>query len=130
MHLEHLGWGLRITVLGMGLVFGLLALLWGLLALAVRLDRAPQPSVPPGPSAGPAAPEAPEEAAPARPETIEPAVVAAIGAALRLHLGVVRRGAAGATPEERLHWPGSLLHASRWVAAGRSRQTRNFQRRR
>ena len=91
MHLEHLGWGLRITVLGMGLVFGLLALLWGLLALAVRLDRAPQPSGPPGPSAGPAAPEA---------------------------------------PEERLHWPGSLLHASRWVAAGRSRQTRNFQRRR
>ena len=39
--MANLGWGLQITVLGMGLVFGLLALLWGLLTLVLRLDRPP-----------------------------------------------------------------------------------------
>jgi Na+-transporting methylmalonyl-CoA/oxaloacetate decarboxylase gamma subunit len=134
MHFEHLGWGLQITVLGMGLVFGLLAVLWGLLTLVLRFDR-----VPAAPDAArsaaatsregveggaqPAVGSAPEPA-------LEPALVAAIGAALRCHLGAGARGQSGATPEERVHWPGSLLHASRWVAAGRSRQTRHWQRRR
>ena len=38
--MDNLIWGLQMTVLGMGLVFGLLALLWGLLTLVLRLDRA------------------------------------------------------------------------------------------
>ena len=38
--MENLGWGLQMTVLGMGLVFALLALLWGLLTLVLRLDVA------------------------------------------------------------------------------------------
>lgn len=128
MHLEHLGWGLQITVLGMGLVFGLLALLWGLLALVARLDRTALPAAPPMPSAGTAATAAPQANPALRPADVEPALVAAIGAALRCHLGAGRPGAFGAAPEERVHWPGSLLHASRWVAAGRSRQTRSWQR--
>ncbi len=37
--MENLGWGLQITVLGMGLVFALLALLWGLLMLVLYLDK-------------------------------------------------------------------------------------------
>ena len=37
--MDNLGWGLQITALGMGLVFGLLALLWGLLTLVQRWDR-------------------------------------------------------------------------------------------
>ena len=37
--MDNLGWGLQITVLGMGLVFALLALLWGLLDLVLRFDR-------------------------------------------------------------------------------------------
>ena len=37
--MENLGWGLQITVLGMGAVFGLLALLWGVLTLVMRFDR-------------------------------------------------------------------------------------------
>ena len=39
--MDNLSWGLQITVLGMGLVFGLLALLWGLLTLVQRFDREP-----------------------------------------------------------------------------------------
>ena len=39
--MENLAWGLQMTVVGMGLVFALLALLWGLLALVLRLDAAP-----------------------------------------------------------------------------------------
>jgi Na+-transporting methylmalonyl-CoA/oxaloacetate decarboxylase gamma subunit len=35
--------GLTLTVMGMGLVFLLLALLWGLLTLLLRLDREPTP---------------------------------------------------------------------------------------
>ena len=36
--MDNLLWGLQTTVLGMGLVFGLLGLMWGLLTLALRLD--------------------------------------------------------------------------------------------
>ena len=38
---ERLFTGFNLTVLGMGLVFLLLALLWGLLVLMLRLDREP-----------------------------------------------------------------------------------------
>ena len=39
--MNNLAWGLQITVLGMGLVFALLAMLWGLLTLVLVLDKAP-----------------------------------------------------------------------------------------
>ena len=39
--MDNLIWGLQTTVLGMGLVFALLALLWGLLTLVLRLDKEP-----------------------------------------------------------------------------------------
>jgi Na+-transporting methylmalonyl-CoA/oxaloacetate decarboxylase gamma subunit len=45
--MENLGWGLQMTVLGMGLVFALLALLWGLLTLVLKLDPAPVESLSP-----------------------------------------------------------------------------------
>ena len=41
--MENLAWGLQMTVLGMGLVFALLALLWGLLMLVLVLDKEPKP---------------------------------------------------------------------------------------
>ena len=55
--MDNLSWGLQITVLGMGLVFGLLALLWGLLTLVQRLDREPAGGVrrPQAPAHDPAA---------------------------------------------------------------------------
>ena len=37
--MENLGWGLQMMALGMGLVFGLLALLWGLLTLVLKFER-------------------------------------------------------------------------------------------
>ena len=36
--MDNLAWGLQITALGMGLVFALLALLWGLLTLVLKFD--------------------------------------------------------------------------------------------
>ena len=41
--MENIGWGLQMTVLGMGLVFALLAMLWGLLNLVLKLDKEPEP---------------------------------------------------------------------------------------
>lgn len=150
--MEHLGLGLQITVLGMGLVFGLLALLWALLTLALRLDRseaeAPASETaeagPPSGTAGTlsfgvasalptgaasALPGGAASAAPARPvsapDALDPDLVAAMLIAVLTHKEVRRRQAA---PALRSYWPGSLLHASRWVAAGRARQTRVWQR--
>jgi Na+-transporting methylmalonyl-CoA/oxaloacetate decarboxylase gamma subunit len=110
--MNNLGWGLQISALGMGLVFGLLALLWGLLTLVLKFDAPPA-----------AAPEPEAEGATA--PAIDPALVAAITVAVLAH-GVNRR--AEAAPQMRIHWPGSLLHASRWVAAGRTRQNHSWQR--
>jgi Na+-transporting methylmalonyl-CoA/oxaloacetate decarboxylase gamma subunit len=110
--MNNIGWGLQISALGMGLVFGLLALLWGLLTLVLKFDAPPA-----------AAPEPEAEVAIA--PAIDPAVVAAITVAVLAH-GANRR--AEAAPQMRIHWPGSLLHASRWVAAGRTRQNHSWQR--
>ncbi len=123
--MNNLGFGLQISVIGMGLVFGLLALLWGLLALVGRLERTSAP-VDTSAAAG---------ATPARalrviaPEgvTPDPELLAAIAVAVMTHKAVRRRQAA---PAMRSYWPGSLLYASRWVVAGRARQTRGWQRRR
>jgi Na+-transporting methylmalonyl-CoA/oxaloacetate decarboxylase gamma subunit len=116
--MDNLVWGLQITALGMGLVFALLALLWGLLALVSRLDAPPEPLPP---AVVPAA-EAPSQMAEPAPD---PAMLAAITLAMALHRAR-QRGAA--EPHMRIHWPGSLLHASRWVSAGRARQTRSWRR--
>jgi glutaconyl-CoA/methylmalonyl-CoA decarboxylase subunit delta len=114
--MDNLAWGLQITALGMGLVFSLLALLWALLTLVLKFDR-PAPVAAPTP-VGLAQP-------PAAPTGLDPALVAAITLAVVQHRAR-RRGEAA--PAMRIHWPGTLLHASRWVAAGRARQTRSWQR--
>lgn len=145
--MSDLMFGLQITVVGMGLVFGLLALLWGLLALAARFEPGAGPRPGAAPAAEAAVAEAPaphpsalladllagEVAAPAvrvrgpGAENLEPEALAAIAAAVLAHAENRRRQAA---PETRSYWPGSLLFASRWVAAGRARQTRGYQRER
>ncbi|HEX6828607.1 MAG TPA: OadG family transporter subunit [Burkholderiales bacterium] len=107
--MENLVWGLQITALGMGLVFGLLALLWGLLTLVLRLDREPAAE----PQAADAAPGMDQD------------LVAAITVAVLTHRGVRRHEAA---PAMRSYWPGSLLYASRWVAGGRARQNQSWRR--
>ncbi len=133
--MENLGWGLQMMALGMGLVFGLLALLWGLLTLVLRFDREPQPAgvVAPAGEAEPAADGAPGLAAPTQPvsrvatvEGMDADLVAAILIAVLRHKEVRR---AQAAPAMRSYWPGSLLYASRWVASGRARQNTTWERR-
>ena len=108
---ERLFTGFNLTVLGMGLVFLLLALLWGLLVLMLRLDCKP-------PSGADAAGQ--RRAGPAR---LAPELLTAISIAVLTHRSVLRKQAA---PAMRSFWPGSILFASRWVAAGRHRQTQNW----
>ncbi|MGL6113224.1 MAG: OadG family protein [Rubrivivax sp.] len=123
--MENLTWGLQITVLGMGLVFGLLALLWGLLTLVQRFDREPAAaSLPPGPEHDAAAVPSSPSALPATVQGMDAELVAAIMVATLAHRALRRREAA---PVMRSYLPGSQLHASRWVAAGRARQNQSWQ---
>lgn len=116
--IELIETGLLLTVAGMGLVFLLLALLWGLIALLLRLDRGAT-SAPPAdaPAALPAS--VPAAVAPG----LAPELLAAITIAVLTHRAVRRRQAA---PLMRQHLP-STLH-SRWVVAGRARQNQSWQR--
>ena len=124
--MSDLEWGLQMTLLGMGLVFGLLALLWGLLTLVQRFDR---PPVQAAAVAASAAEVESAQAAAMAPEThpgLDLELAAAIAVATLRHRAVLRREAA---PAMRSYWPGSMLYASRWVGAGRARQNRSWQRR-
>ena len=99
--MENLAFGLQLTVVGMALVFGVLLLLWGVLAVIGRLDRPPEPV--------------------RQAEVLDPALLAAVAIAVAMHATSRRRQAA---PEMRSTVPGSQMYASRWLAAGRTRQTR------
>ena len=130
--MENIGWGLQMTVLGMGLVFALLALLWLLLTLVLKLDKEPEVEV----SAQEATVEAERIAAiaddavgaqtPERPTVngMPADLVAAILVATHKHRKSMRRQAA---PLVRTVWPGSQIFASRWLATGRARQNNNWQ---
>jgi Na+-transporting methylmalonyl-CoA/oxaloacetate decarboxylase gamma subunit len=135
IHTEFLDWGLQMTVLGMGLVFTLLALLWLLLTVVLKLDKEeeePQKEV----GAQEATAEAERIAAiaddavgaqtPERPTVngMPADLVAAILVAAHKHRQTMRRQAA---PLVRAVWPGSRIFASRWLAAGRARQTHHWQ---
>lgn len=129
--MENIGWGLQMTVLGMGLVFALLGLLWAFLTLVLFLDKEPVPV-----SAQEATKEAERIAAiaddavgaqtPEQPTVngMPADLVAAITVAALTHRLTLRRQAA---PLMRSYWPGSQLFASRWVAVGRARQNFNWQ---
>jgi hypothetical protein len=58
--------------------------------------------------------------------SLDPALVAAITVAVLDHAEARRLQAA---PAMRSYWPGSLLFASRWVSAGRTRQAQSWRRR-
>ena len=132
--MEHLGWGLEMTVLGMGLVFALLALLWLLLTIVLKLDKEDEPEEEISPQE--ATVEAERIAAiadqavgaqtPERPTVngMPADLVAAILVATHKHRKSMRRQAA---PLVRTVWPGSQIFASRWLATGRARQTNNWQ---
>ncbi len=132
--MHNLGWGLEITVLGMGLVFSLLALLWGALRLVLKLEPAAEPvsaeeSVVHAERIAAVADDAIGKQVPVPPtvQGMNADLVAAITMATLWHRAVCRREAA---PAMRSAWPGSQLYASRWVTSGRTRQNRSWQPRR
>lgn len=122
--MENLGWGLMMMVVGMGVVFALLAALMLLLMLIGRLDRRPRAAV--------SAPETPAAPATSRPavrivaDGLDENQVAAIAIAVITHAENRRRLAA---PETRAFAPGSQLFASRWLAVGRAQTHQSFTRR-
>ena len=132
--MEHMNWGLQMTVLGMGLVFALLALLWLLLTIVLKLDKEEEPEEEISPQE--ATVEAERIAAiadqavgaqtPERPTVngMPADLVAAILVATHKHRQTMRRQAA---PLVRTVWPGSQIFASRWLATGRARQNNNWQ---
>lgn len=138
--MENLAFGLQVTAVGMGIVFGLLAALWLLLTLVLRFEQrgeALEPAATPsegvaGPAVvvGAAALAGRPPAGPVRlvgaPADLDPRLVAAVSVAVLRHADARRRQAA---PAMRSYWPGSLLFASRWVAAGRMRQGQIWRRR-
>jgi glutaconyl-CoA/methylmalonyl-CoA decarboxylase subunit delta len=89
--------------------------LWALLTLALRFEArtAANPAPPVGvrPLGDPGVPD--------------PDLVAAIAVAVARHAEHHRRQAA---PAMRSYWPGSLLFASRWLSAGRTRQAQSWRR--
>ena len=107
--------GVEISIWGMGLVFLLLAVLWAFLTVLLRVDN-PAASHEPAAgnawgAAGPTAPPIPAE------------LTAAVALAVMTHRDLLRKQAA---PTMRSHWPGSILFANRWVAAGRHLQTQSW----
>ena len=113
--MDDLGFGVGVTIAGLGIVFGLLAVLWLLLTLALRLESRQAAARGAG-----AVPDA-------RPtDALDPRLVAAISIAVLRHAEARRQQAA---PAMRSFWPGSLLFASRWVASGRMRQGQQWRRR-
>jgi len=126
--MDDLGFGLWVTLVGMGLVFGLLIALWLLLSLALRFEARP-PGADERPATEPEAFTDHERVAIRSTDggpPPEPALVAAIGVAVARHAESRRLQAA---PAMRSYWPGSLLFASRWVSAGRTRQSQSWRRR-
>lgn len=102
--------GLELTVVGMSVVFFLLAVMALLISFLTRWDRAPAGT--------------PPAATPARefPEGLDADALAAITIAVRAHRITLRKQAA---PAMRKHQPGTL--PSRWVSIGRARQTTGWQ---
>ena len=113
MMLQNFATGIQITVIGMGLVFLLLALLWGLMTLLLRLDRS---------RATEAVPTQPGAALKKSEDQLSPETLAAVMVAVRMHRRIRRKQAA---PAMRSHQPGTL--PSRWVGAGRTGQNQNWQ---
>ncbi len=118
--MENMAFGLNMTFMGMGLVFSLLILLWVVLLLIGKIDSL---SFMKGSEEAAATEEEPTDSpvmTARSADDIEPDVMTAITIAIAAHMSSRRRQAA---PSMRMTVPGSQIFASRWLAAGRTRQT-------
>jgi glutaconyl-CoA/methylmalonyl-CoA decarboxylase subunit delta len=125
--MDDLVFGLRTTVLGMGIVFAVLAIVWLLLATLGPLDARDAARLAATAPAEPAMAGRPSVRIEGGEAGLDPRLVAAVTVAVLRHEEARRLQAA---PAMRSSWPGSLLFASRWVAAGRTRQGQAWRRRR
>ena len=129
--MDDLLFGLRTALLGMGIVFSVLLIVWGLLTVLMKVDArtaGAQAGAPPaGATVDPSSTVMPVVHLAGLPAGVDPKLVAAITVAILRHEEARRLQAA---PAMRSYWPGSLLFASRWVAAGRTRQGQSWRRRR
>jgi Na+-transporting methylmalonyl-CoA/oxaloacetate decarboxylase gamma subunit len=134
--MDDLLFGLRTAVLGMAIVFSVLAIVWALLTVLMKLDARTAARAAATPviatTVSPAAGFAPVPGSVSGvrlvgADDVDPKLVAAITVAILRHEEARRLQAA---PAMRTYWPGSLLFASRWVAAGRTRQGQSWRRRR
>lgn len=130
--MRNLGWGLETTALGMGMVFLLLIILMGVLAVVGRLDGPRcRAQVPPPDSRGedgvsPGQAVEIEDPSGLSEEELSEEELAAVAVAVAEHARTRRRQGA---PGSRAEPPRSRLSASRWVSAGRSSQMRSTGRR-
>jgi glutaconyl-CoA/methylmalonyl-CoA decarboxylase subunit delta len=127
--MEHLGWGLQMTVLGMGLVFSLLIMLWGLLNLVLTFENnSENQAIPPETTTeeghtklvgdGDVVPIATEPTTNDIPNDLAAAIMIAV---LQHKTKLCRKTANSQGPGNHL--------AGSWVAAGRARQLSSWQRR-
>jgi sodium pump decarboxylase gamma subunit len=122
--MDNLGFGLWMTAMGMGTVFGLLVLLMLALRLIGWIDRRSERKrtvVATGAAADAAGAPAVAEA----PDALTQEEVAAITIAVITHARVRRLQAA---PAMREFEPGSHLFANRWVGIGRGYQKQPWRR--
>ena len=130
MTMDDLLFGLRTALLGMAIVFSVLAIVWGLLVVLMKLDAraaAAKAGAPPAAEHRVARAGSAPVVRLVGAAGVDPRLVAAITVAILRHEEARRLQAA---PAMRSYWPGSLLFASRWVAAGRTRQGQSWRRRR
>ncbi|XVX19895.1 OadG family transporter subunit [Actinomycetota bacterium] len=131
--MNDLGFGLGMTVAGMGTVFAMLLLLMLIVLVMGRLDRQPSAAEEAARDgldeddldaiSGLEPPPAPTVHVLA--EGLTEDQLAAIAVAVLRHAEVRRQQAA---PAMRAHQPGSHIFASRWVANGRGLQTQPWRR--
>lgn len=117
--MNNMQWGLEMTALGMGLVFALLAMLWGLLVLVLKLDPPPMGDADEAAATASVANDTAHLGV-AREDRCDPALVAAIVMAIRAHQ---RKAPRSSVPTTRLEPPETVLHNTRWAnPAARTRQ--------
>ncbi len=105
---EKISIGLQLTVYGTGLVFLILAFLWGLMSVLLRLDHGEAVEAPKEEQSVPAATE---------PGRLSPQERAAITLAVLAYKGLV-----GKMPRVQAQGQERISASNSWVALGRARQ--------